>query len=122
MRAKVVCALLLGLSLGLWASAGTADEVARWLEEAHSPELAVRLRALAALGESGDPRAVPPLLAALHDAHPSVRECAVAALQALVRTLRTAYRALAQWLEDLLAALGGRPAPPREPPVRLQRI
>ena len=116
MRATVFLSLL---SVFILSSAvASADEVERWLRDASSPKLQVRLQALRALGESGDIRAVKPLLTALHDDNSTIRECAVAALHSLVRALQGAYSTVVQWIEGLLATLGGSTttAPP-PPPV-----
>jgi HEAT repeat protein len=105
MRTTVCLSLLSVFILGL--SAASADEVERWLREAASPQLQVRLQALRALGESGDVRAVKPLLTALHDDNATIRDCAAAALRSLVRALQGAYETVVQWIEGLLATLGG---------------
>jgi hypothetical protein len=105
MRATVLLSLLSVFILGI--SVAAASDVERWLREATSPDLQVRRQALRALGESGDIRAVKPLLTALHDDNATIRDCAVAALRSLVRALQGAYEMVAQWIEGLLATLGG---------------
>jgi hypothetical protein len=116
MRPTVLLSLLSVFILG--SSVASADEVERWLRDASSPKLQVRLQALRALGESGDIRAVRPLLTALHDDNSTIRACAAAALRSLVRALQGAYTTVVQWIEGLLATLGGSTttAPP-PPPV-----
>lgn len=105
----VIVALLL---LGMWHAPGEADNLDRLLHDATSGTPHVRLKALQALGNSGDVRAVQPLLAALQDLDPTIRSCAIAALQSLVRTLQGVYDAVAQWLDALLASLGISVSPP----------
>jgi HEAT repeat protein len=105
MRTAVLLSLLSVFILGI--SVASASDVERWLRDATSPDLQVRRQALRALGASGDLRAVKPLLAALHDDNATIRDCAVAALRSLVRALQGAYETVAQWIEGLLATLGG---------------
>ena len=116
MRRKVIASLFFVLALGL--SVATADEVERWLRDARSPVLQVRLHALRVLGDSGDVRAISPLLTALRDENSTIRDCAVAALHALVRTLQGIYTTVAQWIAELLTTLEGSTiTPPPPPPV-----
>jgi len=98
--------------LGVWNAPGEADEMDRLIRDATSGTPQIRLQALQALGNSGDVRAVQPLLAALQDRDTTIRACAIAALQSLVRTLKGVYYTVAQWLEALLANLGVTVAPP----------
>jgi HEAT repeat protein len=87
----------------------------RLIREATSAPLPVRQQALQALGNSGDLRALQPLLVALQDDSPTIRQCAAAALRALARTLQGVYQVVAHWIESVIIALGG--SPPPEPPV-----
>ena len=125
MRATVFLSLLSVFILS--SSIASASDIERWLRDASSPKLQVRLQALRALGESGDIRAVKPLLTALHDDNSTIRECAVAALRSLVLALQGAYDTVVQWIEGLLATLGGStttapPPPPVEKTGRLRYI
>jgi HEAT repeat protein len=115
MRATVLLySLLIMFALGV--SAASADELEGWLRDATSPVLHTRLQALRALGDSGDIRAVQPLLTALRDDNMTIRDCAAAALRSLVRALRGLYATVAQWIEGLLSTLEeSTTAPP--PPV-----
>jgi hypothetical protein len=124
MRVIVLGVLCLVLALGVVVPSVTADEVDRWLHEATSTSPQIRLQALQALGRSGDIRALPPLLAALHDNDPTLRSCAIDALRSLARSLQGLYRTVAQWVEELLVTLGVTtpPEPPTEWVQHLQRI
>jgi HEAT repeats len=113
MRATVLLSLLSVFILG--SSVASASEVERWLRDATSPDVQVRLQALRALGASGDIRAVKPLLTALHDDNATIRDCAVAALRSLVQALQGAYATVVQWIEELLTTLGGATTAPPPP-------
>lgn len=112
--AAFVSCLLAVVAWG-WTTDATADDIDRFIQDARSASPLVRQHALEALGNSGDPRALQPLLAALHDDSPSIRQCAVAALRVLSRTLKGVYRMMARWIDNLIITLGGDPAP--NPPV-----
>jgi HEAT repeat protein len=93
-------------------SAVAADEIDRLTTEATTGSYAVRLQALHALGKSGDIRALPPILAAVKDPNAAIRDQALAALRALAQSLHGVYRAVAQWIKELLATLPSVLAPP----------
>ena len=123
MRATVLYSLLMICVLGV--SAGSADELEGWLRDATSPVLHTRLQALRALGDSGDIRAVRPLLIALQDDNVTIRDCAAAALRSLVRAIQGLYATVAQWIEELLATLEQSttaPPPPVEKTWHLRHI
>ena len=109
----VSCLLLAGI--WIWTPHAAADDLDRLLRDATSASLQVRQQALEALGSSGDLRALQPLLVALQDDNPTLRQCAAAALRTLARALQGAYQAVARWIDTLIIALGGTPAP--EPPI-----
>ena len=115
MRVTACGVLCLVLALGVVVPSAAADEVDRWLRDTTSASPQIRLQALQALGQSGDIRALQPLLAALHDNDPTVRACAIAALRSLAHALRGLYRTVAQWVEELLASLSGSMIPPVPP-------
>ena len=106
---------LLVVAVWGWTPEVAADDIDRFIQDATSASPRVRQQALEALGNSGDPRALQPLLMALHDDSPTIRQCAVAALQALSRTLKGVYRIMARWIDNLIITLGGEPTP--KPPV-----
>jgi HEAT repeat protein len=62
------------------------------------------------LGESGDIRAVPPLLEALRDKRGVVRQYTVEALQHLVQALDDGYIVVKRWLQSLINKLRLDPA------------
>jgi HEAT repeat protein len=107
--------LLICCFCGGW-SAAAADELDRLTTEATTGSYEVRLQALKALGKSGDIRALPPLLAAVKDQNAVIREQAIAALRTLAQTLHGIYRAVAQWIRELLATLPSALAPPPPSP------
>ena len=103
---RTVSALLLGLLLltgGIDVS--YADRLQPLLDDLTSPEMDTRLKALKSLGESGEIRAVPPLIAALNDEHTVIRQYAAEALQNLARILDDAYVAVKRWLQSLINKL-----------------
>ena len=112
MRAITVMVLFLMMGIGL--PLAGADEIDRLVRDATSGSPQVRQQALKALGQSGDLRALQPLLAALRDDEPTIRDCAIAALQALARGLKAVYHTVAVWVEELLISLGvtSSPSPP----------
>ncbi len=129
MTRKIMYAVTLAsllLLLGNWGGTrnAEADDIERWIRDAASASEPERLQALEALGKSGDLRALQPLLQALHDANPTIRERATAALHTLRRTLSDLYYKIAQWIEELLITWGAytSPAPPVESTRHLRRI
>lgn len=98
--------------LGLWLPHAMADNFSRLLNDATSGPQEVRLQALQALGNSGDIRALQPLLTALDDQDPTIRSRAIAALRALARTLDGIYRTIVQWINTLVASLQIHTSPP----------
>ena len=113
LAAFISCLLL--VAVWGWTSEAAADDIDRFIQDATSASPRMRQQALEALGNSGDPRALQPLLAALHDDSPTIRQCAVAALRALSRTLKGVYRIMARWIDNLIITLGGEPS--SQPPV-----
>lgn len=107
--------LIAAMMLGLAARPAMAESIERLIRDATSASGAKRLQAVEALGDSGDLRALQPLLGLLHDADPSIREHALEALQTLTQSLRQIYAHLAQWIDSLLLRLDIYLAP--EPPV-----
>lgn len=115
MRVAALVSLLMCVVAWGWAPEATADDVDRLIRDAASGSHTVRLHALEALGNSGDLRALQPLLVALRDDDPTIRERAKTALQSLARTLQGLYQAVARWIETLIVTLGGDTAP--KPPT-----
>ncbi len=86
----LLAALIAMVSMGLAPSSAMAEhkDIERLIQDATSASGAKRLQAVEALGNSGDLRALQPLLSLLHDADPSIREYALKALQMLTQSLR----------------------------------
>ena len=106
----IVMFWLMGLQMGT-VHAAPAD-LDRWIRDAASGPEPVRLHALTALGKSGDPRALAPLLTAVQDANPMIRERALQALQMLTQTLGELYHNVVQWIEAWLITLDAYISPP----------
>jgi HEAT repeat protein len=87
-----------------------ADRLQSWLDDLQSANTATKLNAIKSLGESGDIRAVPPLVEALRDERDVVRQYAVEALQNLVIVLDDAYDIVKRWLQSLINKLRLHPA------------
>jgi HEAT repeat protein len=87
-----------------------ADQLRPLINDLKSPDTEAVVKALKRLGESGDIRAVPPLIDALHDERGVVRQYAVEALQHLVRALDDGYIVVKRWLRSLINRL--QPDPP----------
>jgi HEAT repeat protein len=87
-----------------------ADPLQPLIQDVRSADTAVALKAIKGLGDSGDIRAVPPLLAALRDERGVVRQYAVEALQHLVRTLDNVYVVAKRWLQSLIDQLRSDPS------------
>jgi HEAT repeat protein len=82
-----------------------ADELRPLINDLQSADTERALKAIAALGSSGDIRAVPPLLEALRDVREVVRQSAIEALQRLVGALDDAYIVVKRWLRSLINKL-----------------
>jgi HEAT repeat protein len=93
------------LVLAAWVSPGFANGIDSLIEDLKTGDEATRLRAVVALGHSGDPKAVGTLREALHDESRVVREYALRALADLLQILEHTSQSLAHWLRDLRARL-----------------
>jgi hypothetical protein len=103
---RTVSSLLLGLLLltgGIELS--HADRLQPLLDDMASADMDTRLKAITSLGESGEIRAVPPLIAALNDEHEVIRQYAAKALQNLARVLDDTYVVVKRWLQSLINKL-----------------
>jgi HEAT repeat protein len=87
-----------------------ADPLRPLIDDLKSAETEIALKAIKQLGESGDIRAVPPLLAASRDERRVVRQYAVEALQHLVQALDDVYMVVKRWLQALINQLRTDPA------------
>ena len=87
-----------------------ADELKSVVNALKSADAQTRIMAIQRLGESGDIRAVQPLLAALNDENALVRTYAIEALQRLVSILDEVHVVVKRWLQTLIKSLKNEPA------------
>jgi HEAT repeat protein len=97
----LLAALLLTSTIDL----AYADELRPLINDLKSADTPTALKAITGLRESGDIRAVPPLLTALRDERGVVRQAAVEALQHLVRALDDVHIIIKRWLQSLINKL-----------------
>jgi hypothetical protein len=96
------------LALLLWAAwvgLGTARDLNPLIQDLKTGDEPTRIRAVVALGHSGDPTAVEILREALNDESQLVRKYALHALTDLLRILEHTSRLVTRWLRDLLGQL-----------------
>jgi HEAT repeat protein len=96
------CTLLVALLLTSVSGLAFADQLQPLLNDLKSSDTKTTLKAIKGLGESGDIRAVPPLLDALRDKRGVVRQYAAEALQNLARSLDEMYVVVKRWLQSLI--------------------
>ncbi len=87
-----------------------ADDLGSVVNALKSADAQTRIMAIQRLGESGDIRAVQPLLAALNDENALVRTYAIEALQRLVSILDDVHGIVKRWLQMLIKSLKNEPA------------
>ena len=97
--------ILAALLLTHISSLADVDQLRPLIDDLTSADTETTLKAIKGLGESGDIRAVSPLLTALRDERGVVRQYAVEALQRLVRTLDKAYIVVKRWRQSLINQL-----------------
>lgn len=97
----LLAALLPTSAIGL----AYADQLRPLIDDLKSADVETALKAITQLGESGDLRAVSPLLDALRDERDVVRQSAAEALQHLVRALDDVYIVVKRWLQALINKL-----------------
>ena len=102
----LLATMLLTNTIGL----AYADQLRPLINDLKSADTATVLKAIRGLGESGDIRAVPPLLEALRDKRGVVRQYTVEALQHLVQALDDGYIVVKRWLQSLINKLRLDPA------------
>jgi hypothetical protein len=106
-----VSSIMLGLFLILGAiELSHADALKRFVDDLKSADAQTRATAIQHLGESGDIRAVQPLLAALSDENALVRRYALDALQRLVSVLDDIHGVVKRWLQTLIKSLQNEPS------------
>jgi HEAT repeat protein len=88
----------------------SADQLRPLINGLKSGDTQTVLKAIKGLGESGDIRAVPPLVDALRDERAVVRQYTVEALQQLVRALDDVYIVVKRGLQSLINKLRLDPA------------
>jgi hypothetical protein len=94
--------MLAVLVLVVWVDPGSARGMEPLVHDLRTGYETTRVRAVLALGHSGDPQAVDVLRHALHDESPLVRKHALEALKHLLLTLAHASRLVTHWLHELL--------------------
>jgi hypothetical protein len=97
-----------------WGNLAAARGLDPLIHDLTTGDESARVRAVVALGRSGDPQAVEVLRQALHDDSALVRQHALRALKELLLALVQTSRLVTAWLNDLLARLEERL---EEPPV-----
>jgi HEAT repeat protein len=112
--------LLIVLVVVAWVGSGSASSLEPLVHDLRTGDEATRVRAVLALGHSGEAQAVEVLREALHDESPRVRQYARHALKQLLLMLAQTSRLVTQWLDALLERLEEPHVitvqPPTEPP------
>ena len=85
-----------------WVDAGSARGLEPLVQDLRAGDEPTRVRAVLALGDSGDPQAVEVLRHALHDESQLVRTHALLALKHLLLSLTHTSRLVTHWLHTLL--------------------
>ena len=97
--------MLIVLVVIAWVDSGSARDIEPLVHDLRTGDEATRVRAVLALGHSGDPQAVEVVRDALHDESPLVRQYALQAFKQLLLMLAQTSRLVTQWLDDLLERL-----------------
>jgi HEAT repeat protein len=117
--------LLVLLIVAAWVGPGSTSGIDPLIQDLKTGDEPTRIRAVVALGQSGDPTAVEVLRNALHDESHLVRQYALHALTDLLRILEHTSRLVTRWLHDLLGQLEqrleDRPMTPAKKPVSTTR-
>ena len=112
--------LLIVLVVVAWVGSGSARGLEPLVHDLRTGDEATRVRAVLALGHSGEAQAVEVLREAFHDESPRVRQYARHAFKQLLLRLAQTSRLVTQWLDDLLERLEEPHVitvqPPTEPP------
>jgi HEAT repeat protein len=112
--------MLIVLIVMVWVGSGSARGIEPLVHDLRTGDEATRVRAVLALGHSGDAQAVEVLRDALHDESQLVRQHALQAFKHLLLMLAQTSRLVTQWLDDLLERLEEPHVitvqPPTEPP------
>jgi HEAT repeat protein len=97
--------LLIVLVVMAWVGSGAARGIEPLVHDLRTGDEATRVRAVQALGHSGEADAVEVLREALHDESPLVRQYALHAFKQLLLGLAQTSRLVTQWLDALLERL-----------------
>jgi hypothetical protein len=97
--------VLIVLVVMVWVGSGAAHGIESLVHDLRTGDEATRVRAVLALGHSGDAHAVEVLRDALHDESPLVRQYALQAFKHLLLMLAQTSRLVTQWLDALLERL-----------------
>ncbi|HXH14494.1 MAG TPA: HEAT repeat domain-containing protein [Alphaproteobacteria bacterium] len=96
------------LALLVWVASvgsGGASGIDALIQDLRTGDETTRIRAVVALGDSADPKAVGALQEALHDESRLVRQYALHALKDLLQILERTSRLVTRWLHDLVDRL-----------------
>ena len=113
--------LLVVLVVMVWVGAGSARGIEPLMHDLRTGDEATRVRAVLALGHSGDPQAVEVVRQAFHDESPRVRQYARHAIKHLLLRLAQTSRLVTQWLDDLLERLEAPHVTTVQPPIEPPR-
>jgi len=113
--------LLIVLVVVAWVGPGAARGLDPLVHDLRTGDEATRVRAVLALGHSGDAHAVEVVREALHDESPLVRQYARHAFKQLLLRLAQTSRLVAQWLDDLLERLEAPHVITVQPPTETPR-
>ena len=112
--------LLIVLVVIAWVGSGSARGLEPLVHDLRTGDEATRVRAVLALGHSGEAHAVEVLREAFHDESPRVRQYARHAFKQILLRLAQTSRLVTQWLDALLERLEEPHVttvqPPTEPP------
>jgi HEAT repeat protein len=112
--------MLIVLVVIAWVGSGSARGIEPLVHDLRTGDEATRVRAVLALGHSGEAQAVEVIREAFHDESPRVRQYALQAFKQLLLGLAQTSRLVTQWLDALLERLEEPHVitvpPPTEPP------
>jgi HEAT repeat protein len=111
--------MLVVLVVVAWIGLGSARGIEPLLHDLRTGDEATRVRAVLALGHSGDPQAVEVLRHAVHDESQLVRKHALQALRHLLLILAHTSRLVTHWLHELLERVEERLEEPQVTTVKL---
>jgi HEAT repeat protein len=104
-----------------WVGSGSARDIEPLVHDLRTGDEATRVRAVLALGHSGEAQAAEVLREALHDESPRVRQYARHAIKHLLLMLVQTSRLVTQWLDTLLERLEEPHVTTVQPPTETPR-